>query len=451
MVGYISKKQTEKQVKLADKSADIKNSVESFINSCAEKTLVDGVRLLGKQGGIIYMHQTGNRVIINPNLPDKSSMINGLSPLTKPNTASPYDDEYILYGIGLPSFPPSGMTETNYDNPKYHYPWKCFPYFADTSGSEKSRDESANCQAGLTDTKSFISDDDSFGTNILLPLYATSDKPSINGALTNFINANLSTCFQNFNSFKERGLIVSNKKPIDIKSSLTINSENILLKIKMPTTITKVRTGEQYTIDTYSINSQIRLGRIYEFTKQLIAKDTTDISFSIDQTLQYSTITPYYNNKITVSKQDTNNEKHDDIITVTDTGSKIPDGLMFSFARANRRPALHFGFSISDITESGKITLEKLKGFVSDPDEDFDLIGDIDLLDSFSLKNFKFTQGGDTEKLSYEDFNSKDMPITGTLSGTLSGGGEFTLTVTDYIDSLPEYISEGYSDSQKIS
>ena len=168
MVGYISKKQTEKQVKLADKSADIKNSVESFINSCAEKTLVDGVRLL-----------------------DKSSMINGLSPLTKPNTASPYDDEYILYGIGLPSFPPSGMTETNYDNPKYHYPWKCFPYFADTSGSEKSRDESANCQAGLTDTKSFISDDDSFGTNILLPLYATSDKPSINGALTNFINANL--------------------------------------------------------------------------------------------------------------------------------------------------------------------------------------------------------------------------------------------------------------------
>ncbi len=439
MAGYISKKQAEKQAKLAEKSTDIKNSVETFVNACAEKTLVDGVKLLGSQGGIIYKNQVGNGNIINPSLPITSTAIKGLKPLQyKPTPLS--EQNYILYAIDLPAFPADGMTSFNYKNPEYLYPWKCFPYLSNDP-TPKSLDENANCNTLSNDIKTFELDDGSFGQNILLPLLAPSNIPSINSTLTLFIENNLSTCLQNFNTFKERGLIVNTQAP---KATLTINNDNILLKLKMPTTITKMRTNEQATIETYTINAPIRLGRVYEFTNKLIINDTTNISFSIDKIADYSTLSNY-DAKISVTKTDSKNPSHndhDDIITIKDTGSRIGDGFSFTFARKNRRPALHYDLTIAKIKNpDGKISLEKLKNYVSDPDEDFDT------LTEYSLRNFKFKSGTNTANVlkSGDGDYEGDRPITGTLKNE----NQLTVGVTDHIN--PSTLnSEGYSDSQKI-
>ncbi|MEK6808631.1 MAG: hypothetical protein AABY14_03015, partial [Nanoarchaeota archaeon] len=272
LAGFMAKKNSERDIKFAKGS--VESVIDQYVNSCIEKVLFGGLRALGEQGGVIYDWQGGNYILQDDN-------VNSDYVVYKRGN----DIFYVHYGIDLPLT--SIISNENYKDELYPYPWKCFPYEDNVDGS---------CDLS---SKSFISD--IFGRKVLVLLYKTDSINSIQETLENFISNNMSKCLD-FSRFNEQGMEVSIG---NIQTTLDIKPESLDVKVDMPTEIKRSRNNEAKSINTYKLHSNIRLGKLYQFLSELIDNDVTNIDFKLAES--FSTLTSYDNNIVLDSiKQDVN-------------------------------------------------------------------------------------------------------------------------------------------------
>ena len=237
VVSYISGRQASRDEKLATNSANTKKIVESYVNTCAEREFLNALRLLGKQGGVIYKNQGGNYEI-------------QLSDMNVKYIADSSTGINILYAITLPTT----INIVDYFNPDYPYPWVCFPYLDVSGGKSKNMNDACDFDEGK---KSFESID--FGSSVLVPLKRNDGTNSIQETLETYLNNNISKCLD-FEPLEKQGLKVI---PGTVQTSINILPDSVVLTINMPTTIIRPRTNEEFHINTYTLNQGIRIGRVY--------------------------------------------------------------------------------------------------------------------------------------------------------------------------------------------
>ena len=304
----------------------ITNYITTHLDDAAKK----GLLFIGMQGGYIYKWQGGP-------IPDCNCSDSG--------KAISYGDYMVYYGIH--------KDKEDHYNYWFHepenYPWIVYPYpnFAEVNPS-----------------KNFKGIGGYFGTNELPPLNGSSPD-SIESQLmlyiTNYLKENI-----DLKIFDEQGFEI---KDSGMDVSVIIGENDITVFLEYPLIINKTITNKITKVRYFYTNPQIRLKKVYEFTDEIINKDTTNILFNISN--------PNNNkNGIWIEKEEDVYE-HDDVIVIRDDKSMLyAEPYTFQFARENRYPALRY-LPITKITFFGvqsvigaKITEDRINPKADDPDED---------------------------------------------------------------------------------
>jgi len=332
---YTAKKQTSYETTKTKKIQLELQPIENYVTQCLDKTLKEGLVLLGKQGGYLYKSQGGPLI-------DYREDDEGLFFVDYNNHKVSYD----IYPLRFNMLPYYAKAPS--------YPWITFPYTDET--------KSQNTSEGL------------FGISNLPPINSSFGANSIKSQLELYIKNNIKKCVD-WGVFEEQGYEF-NESTLDV--DLTITKEDLVVHLIYPLTINNKITGGTTTIQDFFVREKIRLGKIYDFLHDIINKEITDIQFDVgtvsEDGLYVEAIRSVF--------------RKDDIIVVTDEDSLINKmHYKFVFARRNRMPALHYitptTITLPDLYNITADTL--IPGYpsslkVTDPDED------IIPFDSFSIE-----------------------------------------------------------------
>ncbi len=250
--------------------------VNDYIINCIDQTATRAIELVGKQGGYIFERQGG--------------LVKDFSDAYKGKFFIPYTDQNgvtyeVAYGIS--------KRERDYmiykaDTPGY--PWEGFP--------------------GVPPNYKGL-----FGDSELPVLYKKDGPFSIQAEIESYINKKLVECLD-FSVLEGYEIIA----PAEFKTDVKIAKNDVVISVNYPVQI-KTAT-ETRNLDEFNVKKNIRLKAVYDFTKDLINLDNTDISFDIKKSSEGIS-----SNK----KEDV--YVHDDIIIIKDKTYE------FWFARQNRPPA----------------------------------------------------------------------------------------------------------------
>lgn len=94
------------------------------------------------------------------------------------------------------------------------------------------------------------------------------DSAVIENQLSQFIVDKIGLCLQNFASFKEK---VEAQQP---RATTTVNDLVVTTRLTMPTVVTK--DTAQYRLDTFDSKVDVRLGKMYGFTRKIISQHRLD-------------------------------------------------------------------------------------------------------------------------------------------------------------------------------
>lgn len=393
---YVAKKQSQLGVKTTQKIPPQIKPIQTYVIACLDKTAKDGLELLGKQGGNIYIDQGGTsffsgneegrsfvydedklKVLYGINKPIGASCDEGDGCLDgcsgdpdcagatcsggdkcmigcttvdpdcgfsgncnpddgcgvasceedyclafcEPEDTDCYYSTYPNYNfdcsddgycvLGCPE--DIDCNENSYFVAAPSYPWKCFPYTI-----------ASDCSVGQKNLIGY------FGRSILIPpLYESDGLNSIQTQLKAYIENNLTQCID-FSSFEEQGFDIDEG---DISASVNISSM-VNLKINYPLKIKNVRTGEKTTITDFMTNVNFNLKELYNYMKDVVNKDITDISYNIKSEPTGTLI---------ADVQENINDNKDNFVIIKDNGFYLNQKpYEFRFARKNRIPALEY-------------------------------------------------------------------------------------------------------------
>ncbi len=308
--------------------------ITNYVTTNLDDATKKGLLLIGMQGGYIYEYQGGPVPDCNCSQSKKAIYYNGY---------------WVYYDIH--------KDERDYYNYWFYetknYPWIIYPYY---SFEEMSKDQDFNGIGGH------------FGINELPPLDGSSPvsiESQLTLYITNYLKDNIDLTI-----FDEQGFKIEDGE-VDV--SVIIGENDVTAFLEYPLIINKTITNKITKVSYFYTNPQIRLKKIYEFTDEIINKDTTDILFD--------TGSPN-NNKddINIEKVEDAYENDDIIIARDDKSMLYAEPYTFQFARENRPPALRY-IPITKLTFFGnqaimnaKITEDRISLRADDPDEDEDQI-----------------------------------------------------------------------------
>jgi len=270
--------------------------IQDYITTCLSLATIEGLSLIGRQGGAIYQSQ------------------GGLSPEVEEGNYVEYTDEKLgKLNVSFLILPPEGNVGTLFFSRPPKYPFEGFPY----AGREP-------LFTGY------------YGISKLPPLYKFSNvtgnyvEGSIQENLETFIAKKTSEC-PSWQSFEEKGYDLT--AGTAISSLLFANTteqlrgeQNINVELLWPIEIT-TPDGEKALLEDFAIREQVRLATIYFTIKEIIDADVTDISYAPKDVGAFSvSVFPHGENSF---------------VTVKDTQSIIGNKpFEFWIPRKNRRPAL---------------------------------------------------------------------------------------------------------------
>jgi len=299
--------------------------ITNYVTTQLDDATKEGLFLIGKQGGYIY----------------ESQGVQGISDPTEEGDFVLYKDHKVSYNIYKYN---NNLYSYYFYEPK-NYPWFYYPY----SHFPESNEE--GFFGGF------------FGTTNLPPL--TGNSPSIQFQLTEFITNYLQEHID-FSIFDTQGFEIDEG---EINVSVVIGENDVIVFLEYPLGIKKKITNTITNVSYFYINPQIRLKTIYNFTDDLINRDSTDILFNISNTQNNK-------NNMYIEKHE-NVYKNEDIIIIYDTKSMLyAEPYSFQFARENRYPALRYiplsqkVFEGMEAVNNAKITESLVNPKADDPDED---------------------------------------------------------------------------------
>jgi uncharacterized protein YpmB len=314
-------KESQQEVQTAQETTLETQPVRTYVESCLDKVASEAVNLIGFQGGRIYQSQGGIS-------PDYRTTAKGVKYVDEQGYRIPYAIYKPIGNIGIPPFYFSKLPE---------YPWPTFPYYSNPPAPEFFYG-----YFGLTD----------------LPPLRKPHPESLQEQLESYVTSNLQKC-TDWNAFKSMGLTIESS---DVITNVTFAINHLLFDVNFPLKITNKNTGATTTIDHFQTKIAVRLTNIYDFVKQIISYEVSDISYSIRNA---------YLGSIRVSVRGDIYD-NDDLIIVKDTQSEVSGNpFEFWFMRHNRPPALyyisdHFGhFHLNDVMNNETISTKAI-----DPDED---------------------------------------------------------------------------------
>lgn len=292
----------EEQILRQQISSEKIDPIREYITSCFRLSASEGLKLLGKQGGYIYVSQGGI-------VPDPLESELGQEFID-------YEQTKIHYGIYAPV---SNIGNVFYSQPP-DYPWPAFP-------------RRYNRITGEYSAKKF---EGYFGRNKVPPLEKTKED-SIQENLEKYTVNGTLKCID-WDAFEVQGLRINSSAP---NVSVVFAESDVSFTMDFPVTITDTATGAVTDIKSFTVSYGVRMKKILNFTAKILDSDVTDITYDIrasDGTISSSAISDVFG--------------RDDLIVVKDTESRIlDDQYEFRFARKNRAPALHFINNQTDIKQ----------------------------------------------------------------------------------------------------
>ena len=347
---YVVKSTTEQVVEESTEKVIIealrKESISSYVTLCLDRSLRQGLNLIGKQGGYIYKDQPGSII------PFKVSSTN-------------YEQEDVTYLIEpIPSKPPWYPCFTPKDHPVYCGFVNNFTLFPDVFKY-------------------------TFGTSRLPFLYKNQGLYSIQEQLESYISYHTKKC-SNFT-----GLVTLEQYEFynitegNVSAEVLFHENDVSVILNYPVSIQIPEYAPVTDLLEFKSTAKVRFRKIYDAAKEIIQKDNnfldydiiidTESRFYLGEHLKFSEIPEAHIIKKIINT-------FDDIIIINDSLSKTNgDSYIFQFVRKNRNPVLDY-INIST-TEQGQSII--IKPNANDPDEDlvsfslsgenankFNLIGD---------------------------------------------------------------------------
>jgi hypothetical protein len=284
--------------------------VRDYIQSCLDVTILSGLELVGKQGGVIYKAQGGLTQDIMPGEEEGARYIK-------------YDGLNLSYLIRRPN---QNVGMLYFSEPPY-YPWPTFPYVINKSDNSIVR----------------VSYSGYFGKSLLPPLFKPG-KDSIQEQLESYISYNLPRCtdWKKFNI--THGLsIVAGKPNITVmiaENRTQIASEQYFSVLaEWQVSVTDLTTGGNTVLDEFSIGYPVQLAKFYVFMQNLIYSEINDSRFD-PQSLSTPQNPVYF---VDDAFTNPNDNGKDDIFIVQDAQSQLRGKpLEFRILRQNRYPALEW-------------------------------------------------------------------------------------------------------------
>ncbi len=199
-----------------------------------------------------------------------------------------------------------------------------------------------------------------YGADNLPPL--TKEGPqSMQLQLERYISNKIKTC--NLSSFEIQGLNITKGEPVP---SVTIARDNIDVKLTYLLQVQSASTGAKTELTEFTSSQKIRLGLIYQIAAKLVAKDTSNLTFRIDDPANFK-------EGMSVEVQ-RNAFGNDDVITIKDPTSFINGSpYEFKLARYNRQAYAYpiditdKEFRAGDFLYAENISMDPK---AADPDED---------------------------------------------------------------------------------
>lgn len=318
VVNYAAKKESGGEAQLTQEQLTEIKPIQNYVAFCLDKTSADALQLLGRQGGVIFKSQGGT-------IKDYRADEEGAFYVKDGKYIIPYAITLLRFSIGA----------TYFANPP-QYPWLDYP------GNPPKF-------TGV------------FGEDQFPPIYAIYGAHSLQRQLEVYIDDHVKNC-TDFSVFQSQGFTVVAGEP---NTSTIITKKDVSINLNFPLEITKTSTGQKVEISKFNSNQKVRLKTMYDFIKNIINQDITNITFNLDNTINSdgmrATVVRDYRGK-------------DDLITIMDTQSKIwNENYIVRFARKNRPPALRKinnpakSFNVGDsIAENDAIA----EPTADDPDED---------------------------------------------------------------------------------
>ncbi|MBI2128639.1 hypothetical protein HYU07_00220 [Candidatus Woesearchaeota archaeon] len=323
VISYAAKKESGGETELTEEQLQEIKPIQNYVTFCLDKVSADALQLLGKQGGVIFKSQGGTIKEYDASELGKFYLKDGS--YIVPYAIMPLSISILSLSAELPA-----------------YPWQDYP-----NNPPLFR---------------------VYGEDRFPPLYKSQGSHSLQRQLESYVNDHIRNC-TDFSVFQPQGFSVIAEAP---NTSTIIGKKDVSVNLVFPLEITKTAAGQKVKISKFNSNQKVRLKTIYDFVKNIINKDVTDIGFD-PRTLSSSEmqviVTAEYYNK-------------DDLINIMDTQSKIwNEPYIMRFARKNRMPALQKisnpagSFNAGDLitNTSNEIKINDVllfKPVADDPDED---------------------------------------------------------------------------------
>lgn len=299
-------RQTEK----SQKSQLNTQIVQKYVQECIDKTLQDGLVLMGKQGGYIYASQKGT--------------IHDFYDSDQGTFFVKYNNYLVPYLISRQSWD-FGQYKANAPD----FPWTTYPY-TDSSNSQTK-------YYGI------------FGMSNLVPINSHFGKHSIESQMEVYVNRTLGNCLD-WSDFSNQFDIKSKGHPSSVEVSLA--RDDTVVKIKYPMKIKSLTSGDETEITDFTARLGIRTQRIYYAVQKVIKSEIDDARSNVEHVdledgLSVEAVRDVYGK--------------DDIIIVRDQKSLIGTRpYEFIFSRMNRMPALNYITPIEKVVQPDPATPSKM-------------------------------------------------------------------------------------------
>ncbi len=265
--------------------------VRDYITACLDLVARQGMQLMAKQGGVLYVSQ--------------GSTIDDFLQSQEGTAFVEHEQLKVQFNI----LRPIGSVANYFFSTIPAYPFATFPY-----------------KGNATSWFGY------YGKAQLYPLYKTS-QDSIQEMLEAYVATNIVAC-PDWSTFEPSGLQMTagtaNASMVFAENLSQLQVEQyVSFVLNWPVQVFQPATGASVRLEDFVVQYPIKLGSFYFHIKSLIDTEATDISFEPNATARFSVIV----------EQD--KFGYDDLITVKDLSSILgAEPLAWQLVRKNRAPAL---------------------------------------------------------------------------------------------------------------
>ncbi len=315
-------------------------AVRTFVEECLYKSALNGLNLIGRQGGVIYKSQGGLT---------SDYFRNG-------NYSIHYNNYDVLFSIlaGGVAYGRS-CSPKDIGKPRYKFdacPSISFPFkgLRDPEISFKETDSDVppidNIRLfnrlvlpGLYPKEGVYVDKEMQETNEL-----AGARNKIFNSFAHFIKINISGCL-NYSKLKKRDYLVMESGNISVEPVFAEDFTQV--NLNMPLTVKNLATGHIIHLNKFTARVPVRFGKIYKYVRDILYREAKDFNFNLTNVTkkEYDGI---------IMRLEKDYYKKIDIVNFTDKKSVYPthDGVRyytFTGAIPNSAPAISYFFSnISD-------------------------------------------------------------------------------------------------------